>query len=88
MINLRLFATGAALAAGIHYITKKRPDGSSIFEDFKAKAPDLMNRAEPYIDRLKGQFSKVPHMKGNTTNKPYPEKFNNLSQDPASDYSS
>jgi hypothetical protein len=35
---------------------------------------------------LKGQFSKVPHIKGN--NQPYPQKFDKLSSDPQSDYSS
>ena len=86
MGTLRLLVTGAALVAGINYVTKKRPDGSSIFEDLKVKAPDLMNKAQPYLDQLKGQFSKVPHIKGN--NQPYPQKFDKLSSDPQSDYSS
>ncbi|MFD2163093.1 hypothetical protein ACFSJU_11875 [Paradesertivirga mongoliensis] len=89
MLNLRLLLSGAALAAGIHYVTKKRPDGSSIADDIKAKAPDWMNQARPYIDQLKGQFSKVPHIKGNSAGqKPYPQKFDKFSPDPDPDYTS
>jgi hypothetical protein len=88
MGTLRLLFTGAALAAGIHYATKKRPDGSSMVEDLKAKAPDWMNKAQPYIDQLKGQFAKVPHIKGNSGSGAYPQKFNNFSKEPDADYSS
>ncbi len=86
MGTLKLLATGAALVAGINYVTKKRADGSSIFEDFKAKAPDLVNKSKPYLERLKGQFSKVPHIKGNT--RTYPHKFDNFSADSDPDYTS
>jgi hypothetical protein len=89
MLNLRLLVTGAAVAAGIHYITKKRPDGSSIFEDLKAQAPGWMNQARPYLDQLKGQFSKVPHIKGGSAEGlSYPQKFDKISPEPDSDYSS
>ncbi|HEY0055259.1 MAG TPA: hypothetical protein VGB63_07880 [Pedobacter sp.] len=86
MGTLKLLITGAALAAGINYITKKRADGFSIFEDVKAKAPNLANRAQPFIDQLKGRFSKVPHIKGNAM--PYPQKFDNFSADSNNDYTS
>lgn len=86
---VRLLVTGAAVVVGVRYITKKRPDGSSIGEDLKMKIADTMNKAQPYIDRLKGQFSKVPHIKGNTGgDKPYPRKFENFSPDPDPAYSS
>ena len=85
----RLLVTGAAVAASVHYITKKRPDGSSIIEDLKEKAPGWMNKAQPYINQLKGQFSKVPHIKGNAaSSSPYPQKFENFSPDPDPAYSS
>jgi hypothetical protein len=85
---LRLLVTGAAVAAAVQYITKKRPNGSSVAEDLKRKFPDWMNKAQPYIDRLKGQFSKVRHMKGNAADNPYPRKFENFSPDPDPAYSS
>ncbi len=53
---LRLLVVGAAVAAGIHHITKKREDGSSIADDLKEKAPEWMDKAKPYLDQLKGQF--------------------------------
>ncbi len=86
MGTLRLLVTGAALVAGINYITKKRPGGSSIADEFKEKIPDWMNKAQPFIDQLKGQFSKVAHIKGG--NNPYPQKFDNFSIDPETDYTS
>lgn len=86
---LRLLITGAAIAAGVYYTTKKRPDGSSMVEDLKESVPDWMNRIQPYIDKLQGQFSKVPHIKGNAANDgPYPGKFEDFSPDPDPAYSS
>lgn len=82
---LRLLVSGAAVAAGIHYVTKKRPNGSSIAEDLKAKVPEWISKNQ-YIDQLRGQFSKVPHIKGNSS--VYPEKFNNSTPDPDPSYSS
>ncbi|MEJ6982246.1 hypothetical protein WG906_17405 [Pedobacter sp. P351] len=89
MSTIRLFITGAAFAAGVHYITKKRPDGSSIIEDIKSKLPEWMNKAQPFIDQWKGQFSNVPHIKGSAAKGgTYPRKFENSSADPDPDYSS
>ena len=86
---LRLIVAGAAVAAGVHYVTKKRPDGSSIADDIKAKAPEWLHKVQPYIDQLQGQFSKIPHIKGGTLNSgPYPQKFENFSPDPDPSYSS
>jgi hypothetical protein len=81
--------TGIVVAAGVHYATKKRPDGSSIADDLKAKAPEWMNKAQPYLNQIKEQFSKLTQRRpdaGNTTS--YPEKFNNLAPDPDPTYSS
>jgi hypothetical protein len=39
---------GAAVFAGINYITKKRPDGKSLVDDFKEKAPDWMDKAKQF----------------------------------------
>lgn len=54
---LRLLVVGAAVAAGIHHITKKREDGTSLMDDLKEKAPQWMDKAKPYLDQVKGQFS-------------------------------
>ena len=83
---LRLAVTGAAVAAAVHYVTKKRPDGGSIVEDLKAKAPDLMNKAEPYISQIKEQLSKVSG--GKNSSSAYPEKFNTTAPDPDPTYTS
>ena len=73
----RLLVTGAAVAAGVHYITKKRPDGTSIADDLKAKAPEWMEKAKPYINQVKEQFAK-------TTDKNSTTQSNNYSNpDPA-----
>lgn len=86
---LRLLIAGAAIVAGVSYLTKKRPDGSSIFEDLKERVPDWMNRIQPYVEQLKGQFSKVPHIKGDAAkHSPYPAKFEDFSPDPDPAYSS
>ncbi len=39
---------GAAVVAGINYITKKRPDGTSLVDDFKDKAPEWMEKAKRF----------------------------------------
>ncbi|WP_207535155.1 YtxH domain-containing protein [Desertivirga arenae] len=55
----RLLVTGAAVAAGVHYVTKKRPDGTSIMDDLKAKAPEWKEKAKPYMDKAKPYMDKV-----------------------------
>lgn len=92
---LRLLVTGAAVAAGAHYITKKRPDGTSIADDLKAKAPEWMEKAKPYtdkvkpyIDQVKGQFANVKSQQGSTQQGSYPNKYDNFSADPDPSYSS
>jgi hypothetical protein len=83
----RLLIAGAAVAAGVHYVTKKRPDGSSIADDIRSQAPEWMNKAQPYVDQLKKQFSKIVQDKPSATDT-YPQKFDNPSPDPDPTYSS
>ncbi|MDF3078716.1 MAG: hypothetical protein K0S09_2605 [Sphingobacteriaceae bacterium] len=54
---LKLMVVGAAVAAGIHHITKKREDGTSIMDDIKEKAPQWMDKAKPLMDEVKNRFS-------------------------------
>ena len=49
---------GAAVVAGINYITKKRPDGKSVVDDIKEKAPEWMDKARQFADEKKDQFSR------------------------------
>jgi len=86
---LKLLVTGAAVAAGVHYVTKKRADGSSIVDDLKAKAPEWMEKAQPYIDQAKERISKATG--GQTAGKnakDYPGKFDSSAPDPDPTYSS
>jgi hypothetical protein len=71
----RLLLTGAAVAAGVHYVTKKRPDGTSMMDDIKAKAPEWKEKAKPYIDKVepyinqvKDQFTKMTESEKPKTN--------------------
>jgi len=68
---IRILAVGAAVAYGINYLTKKRPDGRSMMDDIKDKAPEWMEKAKPYMekaqpyaDRLKDQFNKATQSGG------------------------
>jgi hypothetical protein len=89
MALLKYLLTGAAVAAGYHYTTKKRADGTSLADEWRNKASEWMEQAKPHIDRLKGQFDNVSFIKGGTANQPgYPEKFDNFSPDPDPTYSS
>ena len=63
---LKLMVVGAAVAAGIHYITKKREDGTSIMDDIKEKAPEWMDKAKPLMDQVKSQFG-GNHMQHNAS---------------------
>lgn len=48
---------GAAVVAGVNYITKKRPDGKSMVDDLKEKAPEWMNKAKEFGNAQKEQFT-------------------------------
>ena len=82
MSLLRFLVTGAAVAAGVHYVTKKRPDGSSIMDDLKSKAPEWMDKAKPYVDQVKDQISKATQGMGNMGSKNYSHNYNHYSQNP------
>jgi hypothetical protein len=53
---LRYIVLGAAVAAGVKYATKKRPDGKSFMDDINEKAPEWMNQAKKYTDQFKDQY--------------------------------
>lgn len=59
MSILKYLAMGAAIAFGVNYVTKKRPDGKSIVDDITEKAPEWMEKAKPYIARIKEEFEQV-----------------------------
>lgn len=48
---------GAAVVAGVNYITKKRPDGRSMVDDIKEKAPEWMNKAKEFGNTQKDRFA-------------------------------
>lgn len=53
---LRFIVLGAAVAAGVKYATKKRPDGKSLVDDFEEKAPVWMEKAKAYGDQLRDKY--------------------------------
>ena len=54
---------GAAVVAGYNYITKKRPDGKSVMDDLKEKAPEWIDKAKQFgqekKDRLAGNKTTI-----------------------------
>jgi hypothetical protein len=54
---LRFLALGAAVAVGVNYLTKRRPDGTSILDDLTARAPEWMDKAKEFGDRVKDRYS-------------------------------
>lgn len=53
---LRYIVLGTAVAAGVKYATKKRPDGKSLFDDINEKAPEWMNQAKKYTQKYTDQL--------------------------------
>lgn len=49
---------GAAVVAGVNYITKKRPDGKSMVDDIKEKAPEWIDKAREFGEKQKDQFAR------------------------------
>jgi hypothetical protein len=45
---LKFAIVGAAVGYGIHYITKKGPDGRSILDDITEKAPEWFDQAKKF----------------------------------------
>lgn len=56
MSIFRFIVLGAAVAAGVNYVTKKRPDGKSIVDDVSEKAPEWMDKAKQYTNQIKEQL--------------------------------
>ncbi|HXH98865.1 MAG TPA: hypothetical protein VNI52_01255 [Sphingobacteriaceae bacterium] len=54
---LRFLALGAAVAVGVNYVTKRRPDGTSILDDLTAKSPEWMDKAKEFGDQVKDRYS-------------------------------
>lgn len=54
---LKTLAIGAAVAYGINYASKKRPDGKSLMDDIKEKAPEWMNKAKEYGNQMKSKMN-------------------------------
>ena len=54
---IRFLAFGAAVAVGVNYLTKKRPDGTSVLDDLTAKAPEWMDKAKEFGDKVKSRYS-------------------------------
>ena len=47
---LKYALIGAAVAYGINYITKKRPDGSSILDDLCERSPEWLQKGKSYVE--------------------------------------
>jgi len=58
---------GAAVVAGVNYITKKRPDGRSMVDDIKEKAPEWMNKAKEFGNTQKERFGGTTDQFNRTT---------------------
>lgn len=58
---------GAAVVAGVNYITKKRPDGRSMVDDIKEKAPEWMNKAKEFGNTQKDRFGGTTDQFNRTT---------------------
>ena len=77
MSLLKYLVFGAAVAAGVSYVTKKREDGRSLMDDLTDKAPEWMDKAKQYTDQFKGQSaqsSSAPQNQNDTVqteNPPY-----------------
>jgi hypothetical protein len=68
---LRLLVVGAAVAAGVNYATKKGANGRSLVDDLSDKAPEWMEKAKQYSEKLKGQYRAPSNTAVETENPPY-----------------
>ncbi|MGM9474933.1 YtxH domain-containing protein [Pedobacter sp. GSP4] len=60
MSLLKYAILGAAAVYGLKYATKKRTsDGKSLIDDFKAKAPEYVDRLKNYGERVKQDYSQT-----------------------------
>lgn len=54
---IKKIALIAAAVAGYNYLTKKRPDGTSVADDIKEKAPEWIEKAKEYGTKLKDHYA-------------------------------
>lgn len=60
MSLLKYAILGAAAVYGFKYATKKRDtDGKSLFDDLKDNAPDFINKAKEYGNKVKNDYSQT-----------------------------
>lgn len=60
MSLLKYAILGAAAVYGFKYATKKREtDGKSIIDDIKENAPDFINKAKEYGNRMKKDYTQT-----------------------------
>ncbi len=71
MSLLKYLVVGAAVAAGVNYVTKKGQNGRSLFDDLSDKAPEWMEKAKGYSDKIKGQYMSSSAAGVETENPPY-----------------
>jgi len=71
MSLLKYLVVGAAVAAGVNYVTKKRENGRSVMDDLSDKAPEWMEKAKQYTDKIKGQYMSSMNNSVETENPPY-----------------
>ncbi len=62
---LRYIIVGAAVGYGIHYITKKGPDGRSIVDDITDNAPGWFDQAKKFAEETIEQVTNHRPAKGN-----------------------
>lgn len=68
---LKYLVVGAAVAAGVNYATKKRENGRSVLDDLSDKAPEWMDKAKEYTDKIKGQYMSASNTEVETPTPPY-----------------
>jgi hypothetical protein len=71
MSLIKYLVVGAAVAAGVNYATKKRENGRSLVDDLSEKAPEWMDKAKQYTDKIKGQYMPSSNSNFETGNPPY-----------------
>ncbi|MBC6111684.1 YtxH domain-containing protein [Pedobacter fastidiosus] len=60
MSLLKYAILGAAAVYGFKYATKKREtDGKSLVDDFKENAPDFINKAKEYGNKVKNDYTQT-----------------------------
>lgn len=75
---IRFLAVGAAVAVGVNYLTKKRPDGTSVLDDLTARAPEWMDKAKEFTDKVKSRYSEYSGQPDQQSAKPGSETSTNF----------